>query len=191
MLIVVANGDENAFSCWKSPSSSEFVVSVGAISGDTDTIMHESNYGTCVDILAPGENIPAPYIGASNDNYMPLTGTSAASAVATGIVTRLIGVLERNETIKEALHLSHKDTTISNFMRNILTSSKYTFYNQTNTVHLNQYLACDFSMLKSLEDIFTRELKLEPRKKNIHALNRAKRSLLELQSKQKAAMFEV
>lgn len=189
MLIIAANGDENSFSCWKSPSSSDYVVSVGAVSGATDMAMHESNYGDCVDILAPGEDIPAPYIGPSNNDFRPLSGTSAATAVTTGIVTRLIGVIERNVTIKDALQITYKDTMISQFLKTTLTSSKYTIFNQTDTVHLNLYLACDFSVLHAMEDIFAQELKLG-RKKNIHALNRARKALLDIHSKQKAAMFE-
>jgi hypothetical protein len=190
MLVVASNGDENAFSCWKSPSSSEFIVSVGGISSDTDTQLHESNYGDCVDILAPGDNIPAPFIGNSNHEMKPLSGTSAAAAVVTGIATRLMGIIHRNETIADALVATHKEQLISQFFKTILTSSKYSYASQMDTVHLNLYVSCDFTMMESFEDIFAKELKLGPKKKVIPALNRARKALLELQNKKKAAMFE-
>lgn len=190
MLVIASNGDENAFSCWKSPSSSDFIVSVGGISSDTDTQLHESNYGDCVDILAPGENIPAPYIGISNHEMKTLSGTSAAAAVVTGIATRLMGIIHHNETIAEALMTAHTDNTVSQFIKTILTSSKYSLSSQMNTVHLNLFLACDFTTTESIDEIFVKELKLGPRKKSIPALNRAKKTFLELQNKKKAAMFE-
>jgi hypothetical protein len=190
MLVIASNGDENAFSCWKSPSSSDFIVSVGGISSDTDTQLHESNYGDCVDILAPGENIPAPFIGRTNSEMKLLSGTSAAAAIVTGITTRLMGIIHQNETIAEALMATHKDNTVSQFFKTILTSSKYSFNSQMDTVHLNLFLSCDFTILSSIDEIFAKELKLGPRKKSIPALNRARRTLLELQNKKKAAMFE-
>lgn len=190
MLVVGSSGDENAFSCWKSPSSSEFVLSAGGIMKDSDISLPGSNYGDCVDILAPGEDIPAPYIGASNIESKPLTGTSASAAIVTGIATRLIGFIETNSTIKDSLYLAYQDADVSQFLKEIITSTKYTILNQTDTAHLNLYISCDFSIMETMDYIYTKELKLVPKKKVIPALNRAKKNILELQNKQKAAMFD-
>ena len=190
MLVVGANGDEDAFSCWKSPASSDYILSVGGVIKDTDTALPGSNYGDCVDILAPGENIPAPYIGPSNQESKPLTGTSASAAIVTGIATHLIGLIETNSTIKDSLYSTYKDTTISQFLKDIMTSTKYTIVNQTDTAHLNLFISCDFSFLESIDNIFAKELKLVPKKKTIAALNRAKKTLLDIQNKQKSKMFE-
>lgn len=190
MLVVGANGDDDAFSCWKSPASSDYVLSVGGVMRDTDTALPGSNYGDCADILAPGENIPAPYIGSSNIESKSLTGTSASAAVVTGIATHLIGLIESNSTIKDFLYLTYKDSTVSQFLKDIMTSTKYTIVNQTDTAHLNLYISCDFSILPTMDSIFAKELKLVPKKRTIPALNRAKKTLLDIQSKQKAAMFD-
>jgi hypothetical protein len=190
MLVVTANGDENAFSCWKSPSSSEYVLSVGGVTSATDTQLLESNYGDCVDLLAPGENIPAPFIGNTNQELKSLSGTSAASAIVTGVATRLIGLIERNETIKDSVTATYHDTAISQFLKTILSSSKYTATQQTDTVHMNSYLLCDVAALETIHEIFIKELKLMPKKKVIPGLARARKAFLELQNKQKAAMFD-
>jgi subtilisin family serine protease len=189
MLVVASNGDENAFSCWKSPSSSESVLSVGGVSLATDTQLLESNYGDCVDILAPGENIFAPYLGNTNRESKSLSGTSAAAAIVTGIATRLIGFIERNDTIKDSLMAAHHQTTISQFLRAALSSSRYTATNQTDTVHPNSYLLCDIAVFDSMDEIYSKELKLTTKKKVIPALTRARKAFLELQNQQKAAMF--
>eukprot|EP01134_Creolimax_fragrantissima_P003667 CFRG3667T1 len=54
--IVVAAGNENRDACTRSPASAELAITVGA-STSTDTRASFSNFGSCVDIFAPGQNI--------------------------------------------------------------------------------------------------------------------------------------
>jgi subtilisin family serine protease len=69
--------------CGRSPASTPTATTVGA----TDINDHEasfSNYGTCVDILAPGVNITSAWIG-SNSATNTISGTSMATPHVTGV----------------------------------------------------------------------------------------------------------
>jgi subtilisin family serine protease len=70
IVTVVAAGNEGTDSCIKSPASAGHAITVGATSID-DTMSDFSNYGKCVDVLAPGDNIESTY------SYWGLFGTTA------------------------------------------------------------------------------------------------------------------
>ena len=74
--VVVAAGNELRNACLGSPARSPDAITVGA-TDSSDTLSWFSNYGTCVDILAPGSNILSA--GNANDNAeTSLSGTSMA-----------------------------------------------------------------------------------------------------------------
>lgn len=79
-VVVVAAGNNGDDACKYSPSSAD-VISVGA-TGPDDKIALFSNYGTCVDILAPGDNIQSSY-PTNNTSFM--SGTSMAAPIVAGI----------------------------------------------------------------------------------------------------------
>lgn len=60
MAVAAGNEDKNA--CGTSPASSSYTITVGA-SSSRDTLASFSNWGSCVDIIAPGVNILSTYIG--------------------------------------------------------------------------------------------------------------------------------
>lgn len=72
--VVVAAGNENSDACNTSPASESSVVTVGATTS-RNTMASFSNWGTCVDILAPGENILSTTIGGKSG---VMSGTSMA-----------------------------------------------------------------------------------------------------------------
>lgn len=86
--VVVAAGNSGEDACTCSPASAggtrgpAIVVGSVGISGDTSEF---SNYGTCVDVYAPGEDIISSWIGAP-DVVNVLSGTSMATPHVTGIV---------------------------------------------------------------------------------------------------------
>lgn len=70
-----------------SPRSAENAITVGAISNKTDFRKgYFSSYGSKLDFLSPGENLISSDIGTTS-NYSIGSGTSQASAVASGIAT--------------------------------------------------------------------------------------------------------
>lgn len=87
--VVVAAGNSNADACNYSPSRVTDAITVGA-TANTDERASYSNYGSCVDLFAPGSSITSTWIGVSGTNT--ISGTSMASPNIAGIVARFISV---------------------------------------------------------------------------------------------------
>ena len=83
ITFVVAAGNENTDACTKSPASEPKAITVGSTTS-TDARSSFSNYGSCVDIFAPGSDITAAWIG-SNTETATISGTSMASPHVAGI----------------------------------------------------------------------------------------------------------
>ena len=86
--VVVAAGNEDADACSKSPAGNPFVLTVGATSS-TDQRSSYSNYGTCINLFAPGDKILAASNTGPTDYSMP-SGTSLSAPFVTGIVAQLL-----------------------------------------------------------------------------------------------------
>lgn len=83
VTVVVAAGNDNADACNYSPSSAPSAITVGATASD-DSRASYSNYGTCLDIFAPGSSISSAYKG-STTAVASMSGTSMASPFVAGI----------------------------------------------------------------------------------------------------------
>lgn len=86
----VAAGNENQDACNTSPAASGKAITVGA-STLSDDRAYFSNWGSCVDIFAPGLNILSTYIG-SNDATATLSGTSMASPHVAGLLAYFLSL---------------------------------------------------------------------------------------------------
>lgn len=78
---VVASGNDNINACFVSPASSPGAFTVGAIDQE-DRRAWFSDWGTCVDIHAPGTGILSAYL---NGSFRDMDGTSMAAPHVTGI----------------------------------------------------------------------------------------------------------
>ena len=78
----IAAGNSTADACNSSPASAPSAITVGATS-ISDGFASFSNYGTCVDINAPGVNITSAWIG-SNTATNTISGTSMATPHVVG-----------------------------------------------------------------------------------------------------------
>ncbi|MGA0186289.1 MAG: S8 family serine peptidase, partial [Ilumatobacteraceae bacterium] len=83
ITMVVAAGNSNADACRYSPASEPTAITVGA-TGSTDIRASFSNYGTCVDLFAPGVSIVSAW-RTSSTAIRSLSGTSMASPHVAGI----------------------------------------------------------------------------------------------------------
>ena len=81
VLPVVAAGNENQDACNVSPASAPRVLTVGATT-QTDGIATFSNYGPCVSLFAPGQDIVSAKLGGGS---VAKSGTSMASPHAAGV----------------------------------------------------------------------------------------------------------
>jgi subtilisin family serine protease len=76
----IAAGNSNADACNYSPASTPTAITVGATQSD-DLRASYSNYGTCVDLFAPGTGITSDW---NNGGTNTISGTSMATPHVTG-----------------------------------------------------------------------------------------------------------
>ncbi|HEY6803449.1 MAG TPA: S8 family peptidase [Pyrinomonadaceae bacterium] len=82
VAIAVAAGNENQNACNTSPARAANAITVGSTTS-TDARSSFSNFGTCVDIFAPGSSIVSSWFS-SNTATATLSGTSMASPHVAG-----------------------------------------------------------------------------------------------------------
>ncbi|KRI63796.1 serine protease [Acinetobacter pittii] len=87
-VMVVAAGNSNTDACSSSPARVSKAITVAA-TDSTDTRASYSNYGSCVDIFAPGSQINSSWIG-SNTATKVLNGTSMATPHVVGVVAEIL-----------------------------------------------------------------------------------------------------
>lgn len=113
-IIVTAAGNDFKDACQVSPASAKSSITVGAF--DKNMLFASfSNYGECVDVLAPGVDIISTF---PDDQYAVWSGTSMATPIVAGIIANY-GWISRSETLallsQNALpdlvtHLPNKET---------------------------------------------------------------------------------
>lgn len=118
--VIAAAGNNNQDACYVSPAAASGVFAVGS-TGPADSRSSFSNYGTCVDIYAPGEDILGAYYLSTN-SYFYLSGTSMATPQTTGAIAAYTLFYERDvSTHDAAMHGFTKFT--DNMTRNTVRGS--------------------------------------------------------------------
>ncbi|GGR95569.1 S8 family peptidase [Deinococcus sedimenti] len=88
LIMAVAAGNENQNACNVSPASAASAITVGSTT-NTDARSSFSNFGTCVDLFAPGSNITSTWIGSTTATNT-ISGTSMASPHVAGAAALLV-----------------------------------------------------------------------------------------------------
>lgn len=110
----LAAGNSNANACNSSPARVASAITVGATTS-TDARASYSNYGTCLDIFAPGSSITSDWYN-SNTATNTISGTSMASPHVAGAAAL---VLSRNPSLTPA---QVRDSLVNNATTGVVTS---------------------------------------------------------------------
>ena len=77
VVMVVAAGNDNANACNYSPASEPLAITVGSTDSN-DAQSSYSNWGSCVDVFAPGRSITSSWSTGTADTHT-ISGTSMAT----------------------------------------------------------------------------------------------------------------
>ena len=91
VVVLASAGNDGYESCRKSPASASGSITVAATNYD-DSRGSYSNYGSCVDLFAPGTDLLSAWYSSSTA-MKKLSGTSMATPLASGVAALY---LERN-----------------------------------------------------------------------------------------------
>ena len=89
VVMAVAAGNSNADACTSSPARAANAITVGATTS-TDARASYSNFGTCLDIFAPGSSITSAWINSTTATNT-ISGTSMATPHVAGVIAVLLG----------------------------------------------------------------------------------------------------
>ncbi len=121
VAVAAGNGDflgRPLNACNEAPAKAPNVLTVGA-TDNTDKEASFSNYGTCVDLLAPGVNITSSYYAVDNQ-VTDMSGTSMASPHVAGVAA---AYLSTNPTATPA--------TVMTAIKNNTTNNVITLHNRS------------------------------------------------------------
>lgn len=105
IIVSVAAGNEGCNGCFSSPNAAPNAITVGA-SDKFDKITYFSNYGECIDIIAPGLSITSACsskICGDTTSYMSMSGTSMATPHVAGVLAQILQKYDALDSISDVL----------------------------------------------------------------------------------------
>jgi subtilisin family serine protease len=115
IVVVVSAGNDNKDACQSSPANIPDAITVGAIS-KTDNKSNYSNFGSCVDIFAPGDYIWSADFKSDSDK-LDLSGTSLASPFVAGAAALYLS--SHPSATPAEVTAALKDNATKNVLKNI------------------------------------------------------------------------
>ena len=109
VTVAIAAGNSNANACNYSPARAASAITVGSTTS-TDTRSSFSNFGSCVDIFAPGSSITSAWY-TSNTATSTISGTSMASPHVAGAAAIVLGQSPSSTPAQVASTLVNASTT--------------------------------------------------------------------------------
>jgi subtilisin family serine protease len=91
VIVAIAAGNSALDACVTSPAATPGAITVGA-SASNDAVASYSNFGVCVDLVAPGSAIVSAYTGSSTASTT-LSGTSMACPHVAGVAAQVLAQL--------------------------------------------------------------------------------------------------
>lgn len=113
VVYVVAAGNGQANACNYSPGRVPAAVTVGATNSN-DARASYSNFGSCLDLFAPGSSITSAWIG-STTATRTLSGTSMAAPHVTGVAALYLqGHIATPQQVRDAIVIGATSAVVSN-----------------------------------------------------------------------------
>ena len=128
LTMVAAAGNYNDDACHLSPASAPEAITVGAVD-KMDNLAYFSNWGSCVDINAPGVDITSAWNGSNNATLVE-SGTSMAAPHIVGIVALYFG---EGSNVDEMISNASKDV-INGLTGKKATTKNLFVYNQVKQI---------------------------------------------------------
>lgn len=125
--VISPAGNDGKQACNYSPASAKGTLTVGAIDDETDLISTFSNWGSCVDIFAPGVKIQTT--SNINNEVVIKSGTSLSTGIAAGLVAYYMGMGDSGSQAIERVLRNSNDGLIpqESFVNKPLTINKILF----------------------------------------------------------------
>ena len=128
IVVVAAAGNDNADACQITPANSPGIITVASIDNSyaIDIKSSFSNWGSCVDIYAPGSNIISASIS-SQDDLSIMSGTSMACPFVTGAIARILSK-HPDFNVSKVKETLLNDAVESNIPNNVVNTTNKVLY---------------------------------------------------------------